>query len=147
MKCPGGIRSGHNGIDIIIPGCYSAAMPKTIPTKTGKALAAFQDVSQERLQYAKAVYDHQNHTAQDAIDRIQSVLIRQARRRAYVGENKTSRVVVELPNDAIWNNALYMAIEIMKDLAYMDIRVSGFTWPPDLCIECGKPIKRHKRGH
>jgi hypothetical protein len=66
----------------------------------------------------------------------------------WVGAGKGDRIVVEIPNDAIWNNALYMAVEILKDLAYMDIRVADFTWPTDLCMECGteiKPIRKKAR--
>jgi hypothetical protein len=57
---------------------------------------------------------------------------------------KGDRIVVDIPNDAIWNNALYMAVEILKDLAYMEIRVAGFTWP-DLCVECGTAITKPRK--
>jgi hypothetical protein len=127
-------------------------MPKPIPNKLDaavkKAQADFMVESFDRMKYAKAVYDHQNLAAQDAIDRMQSLLIRQARKYMWVGAGKGDRIVVEIPNDAIWNNALYMAVEILKDLAYMDIRVADFTWPTDLCMECGteiKPIRKKAR--
>jgi hypothetical protein len=131
-------------------------MAKTIPQKPTKAQARIAKAQAEimvesfdRMQYAKAVYDHQNETARDAIDRMQSVLIRQARRYVWVvvGENskgKKERELAEIPKDAIWNNALYMAVEILKDLASMDIRVADFHFPTNRCAECGTEIRRKK---
>lgn len=101
--------------------------------------------SWDRMQYAKQVYDFQNAAGRDAIDRMQSVLIRLSRKSFWIGKGR-ERILAEIPKDAIWNNALYMAVEMMKDLAYMDIRVADFTWPPDLCMECGKPLRPVKKG-
>jgi hypothetical protein len=132
-------------------------MTKTIPVKPTrldgiimKAQADFMVDSFERMQYAKQVYDHQDGATREAIDRMQAQLIRISRRRMWISatlnkKGKTDRILCDLPNDAIWNNALYMAVEILKDLAYMDIRVANFNWPADLCVECGKPLTAKKK--
>jgi hypothetical protein len=135
-------------------------MTKTIPRKPtrtdgaiAKAQAEFMVASFDRMKSAKAVYDMQDGNTRDAIDRMQALLIRLARTRMWivVGENKKGRkerVIADLPHDAIWNNALYMAVQMLKDLSYMDIRVANFTWPVDLCMECGleiKPIRKKGR--
>lgn len=107
----------------------------------------------DRMTQAKAVYDMQDAVTRDSIDRMQALLIRLARTRMWivVGENKKGkkeRVICDLPHDAIWNNALYMVVQMLKDLSYMDIRVANFTWPTDLCVECGleiKPVRKKAR--
>ena len=132
---------------------YTVAMTKTIPAKPTKvdgtikrAQAEFMVASFDRMKSAKAVYDMQDSITRDAIDRMQALLIRLARTRMWVvtGENKKGkkeRIICDLPHDAIWNNALYMAVQMLKDLSYMDIRVANFNWPVDMCIECGAEIK------
>jgi len=147
-------------VDTIILGMYNAAMTKTIPRKMTRldgaiqrAQAEFMVASFDRMTQAKAVYDMQDAVTRDSIDRMQALLIRLARTRMWVvvGENKKGkkeRVICDLPHDAIWNNALYMAVQMLKDLAYMDIRVANFNWPVDLCVECGteiKPIRKKVR--
>lgn len=124
-------------------------MAKKIPiTKTearGKRAAAdFSLASLDRMEAAKKVYEMQNDATRDAIDRVQSLLIRQSRRSMWVG-TKDDRVSVEIPNYAIWNNALYMAVQIMKDLAFMDIKVVDFKWPVDTCMTCGNEITRTRK--
>ncbi len=132
-------------------------MAKKIPSRVTKdeaaikgAQAEFMVASFDRMQYAKSVYDQQNEKGRDAIDRIQSLLIRQARMYMWVRTSKNKygkweRVLAEIPKDAIWNNALYMAVEILKDLASMDIRVADFHFPADKCAGCGTEIKLKKK--
>jgi hypothetical protein len=134
-------------------------MTKTIPAKPTRADGAIKRVQAEfmvasfdRMKSAKAVYDMQDSATRDAIDRMQALLIRIARTRMWVAvenkKGKSERVICDLPHDAIWNNALYMAVQMLKDLSYMDIRVANFNWPVDLCMECGteiKPIRKKGR--
>lgn len=123
-------------------------MAKKIPSK-GDALAQAAQAeimvaTFDKMQYAKAIYDHQNGATRDAIDRMQSLLIRISRKQMKVGTGM-KKMTVEIPKDAIWNTAFYMAVEMLKDLAYMDIRVADFNWPEDQCMTCGKPVKAKRK--
>jgi hypothetical protein len=120
-------------------------MSKPIPTNKAvkDALAVFISESEARGQRAKAIYHEQNVGAREAIDRMQSILIRVSRRSMRMRVEDT-QVIVEIPNDAIWNNTLYMAVELLKDLAYMDIRVADFRWP-DVCMDCGGSLRLSKK--
>src|SRR5262245_45492169 len=111
-----------------------------------KALQDFQLSSADRAARAKRVYDLQDNATKDAIDRIQDVLSEIARRHMWVGlAGDSHRVVQVIPDQVVRDNMLYMAVEIMLDLARMDIQVEGFVIPKNLCAECKNLIQPRKR--
>lgn len=112
-----------------------------------KALTDFKQASLVRFQQAAKVYDAQDPATKDALDRMIDVLIQVARRRMWVAPSRGSehRAVVQLPEEVIRQNATYMAVEIMKDLALMDVRVEGYKFPDGMCGVCHRPLKTKKK--
>lgn len=62
----------------------------------------------------------------------------------YEGNRREGGVAVTVDMEYIEMNAFYMAIEILKDLAMMDVRVDKFKYPESFCAECG--VKLNDRG-
>jgi hypothetical protein len=110
-----------------------------------KAMVDFNAEATERFVRAKQLYDRQSGDAQDAITRMTNLLCRIAKRQMWVGIGKGDRVVMDIPEQTIYHNMFYLACEILKDLAQMDVMVSGFKIPADLCAECYIELKPAKK--
>jgi hypothetical protein len=111
------------------------------------SMAAFVSDAEARYKKARRVYEIQDDETQDALDRMTTLLCRIARKNMWVGVGKTAeeRVVLTIPEETIYHNMFYMANEILKDLALFDIRVAEYTFPPNLCVECGAEVKPRKK--
>ena len=98
----------------------------------------------ERRSKAQKHYEAQDDDTQEAIDRMAAMLEKIARRQMWVriGENK---VVSQIDAEDITMNMFYMANEIIKDLAVMDVKVANYKFPGNLCAECGTEIKLTKK--
>lgn len=109
-----------------------------------KALDDFREAAEERYQGAMAVYEAQDNETKDALDRMIDLLSGIARKRMWVAPSRGSdiKAVVLLPDQVIRQNMTYMAVEILKDLAQMDVRVASFTFPDHLCGVCNRPRKK-----
>ena len=109
-----------------------------------KSLKEFQAAAEERFKHAKAVYDEQDAATQDALDRMIDLLSGIARKRMWVSPTRAgdARAVMTLPDQVIRQNMTYMAVEILKDLAHMDVRVANFKFSKKLCATCNRPRKK-----
>lgn len=112
-----------------------------------KSLKEFQASSEERYAQAMKVYDAQSPNTQDALDRMIDLLSGIARRKMWVGVRgrQDERVVMTLPDQVIKQNMTYMAVEILLDLAQMDVQVEDFKMPANLCAVCKNEIKPAKK--
>ena len=112
-----------------------------------KALADFKEAAEDRYNRAMKVYEAQDNETKDALDRMIDLLSGIARKRMWVAPSRGSehRAVVLLPDQVIRQNMTYMAVEILKDLAQMDVRVAGFKFPEGLCLVCSTEIKPKKK--
>lgn len=135
-------------------------MPKTIakkkkpangktkmPKEVVKQVEIFKRATQARYDLARQAFDSQDEDTQNVITRIQKMLCVNANGiiRVYVdGQKRNKSYTVTVEMDYIEMNAFYMAIEILKDLAMMDVKVAGFKFPESNCSECG--VKLNDRG-
>jgi len=112
-----------------------------------EALDNFKAASEERYERAKKVYDAQDNETKDALDRMIDLLSGIARKRMWVSQTRGSNVkaIVLLPDQVIRHNMFYMAVEILKDLAQMDVRIASFKFPEGLCLVCSNEIKPKKK--
>lgn len=109
-------------------------------------MAVFVSEAEARYKKARRVYEIQDDETQDALDRMVTLLCRIARKNMWVGVGKhEDRVVLTIPEETIYHNMFYMANEILKDLALFDIRVADYTFPANLCVECGVEVKPKKK--
>jgi len=109
-----------------------------------QTMTEFQAAAEDRYKGAKAVYDEQDAETQDALDRIIDLLSGIARKHMWVASSRGSdhRMVIPIPDQTIRYNTTYMAVEILKDLAQMDVKVAGFKFPKKLCAVCNRPVKK-----
>lgn len=109
-------------------------------------MAVFTADAKARYEKARRGYVKQSDDTQDALDRMTALLVRIARKHMWVSVGKREdRVVIQIPEETIYHNMFYMASEILKDLATFDVRVADYTFPADVCVECGKEIKPTKK--
>jgi hypothetical protein len=107
----------------------------------------FQRATKARYDLAREAYDAQDEDTQEVIERIQRMLCVNANGvvRVYInGNRRKGGIPVTVDMDYIEMNAFYMAMEILKDLAMMDVKVANFKFPESFCAECG--VKLNDRG-
>lgn len=129
-------------------------MAKPIPKKAARNKAIeierdiFQKATQARYDLARQAFDAQDPETQMVITRIQKMLCQNANGVIKLWPNGNKRaeraVMVTVAMEYIEMNAFYVAIEILKDLAMMDVRVAQFKFPESFCADCG--VKLNDRG-
>ena len=130
------------------------AVRKQIPQRKSKVdrqieaqLEVFRAQTEARYRIALAAYEAQDIPTKDALDRIRDRLQTMSTGQIRVFPNGKARdsYVVEISQTLVDQNILYMATEIVKDLAFMDIRVANYQFPTVYCAECGDKLVMKKR--
>lgn len=128
-------------------------MSKPIPKKKKKMNPAivqqvdeFKKRSEIRYRIAKAAYDAQDIKTREVIETIRDQLLIGASGtiRVFPSGGKTS-VAVKVEMEYIEYNTLYIATEILKDLAMLDVKVASYKFPDVYCAECGDKIQKSKK--
>jgi hypothetical protein len=127
-------------------------MAKPIPkSRVNKELELFRASTEARYRISREVFEAQDVQTRDVISRIQDRLMIGANGviRVYPDGKRQQSVLLNVGLEYIEMNALYVAVEILKDLALMDVRIANFEFPKTVCAECGvkitPPRKRRKR--
>lgn len=128
----------------------SPAMKKVSESKlrelAAEQMTVFAAEAKQRYDKARRGYVKQSEDTQDALDRITTLLVRIARKHMWVSAGKREdRIVLQIPEETVYHNMFYMANEILKDLATLDVRVADYTFPAGVCVECGNEIKPMKK--
>jgi len=105
-------------------------------------LEQWQEACETRGKIGQAAYDFQDADTRNAIDRIQDRLRVGATTEIELRVGGQSRKVQVEPKYLNFN-ILFLATEILKDMALMDIRVANYKFPP-LCADCGKKLEKKK---
>ncbi len=106
------------------------------------ALEEFKSVSEVKYEMAQDSYKVQDKDTRAAIDRIHGLLQQHATGYITVKVGKTV-VPMKIDNQYLGFNLLFLAVEIVKDLAFNGIQVANFEFPPQFCAGCGTPIPEH----
>jgi len=104
----------------------------------------FKEASERRFEIANEAYAAQDQKTKAVLDAMVSQLMIGASGTISVRSGTTS-VPVEVGIDYVEYNALYVATEILKHLAMMDIRVANYKFPTVYCAECTEKIIRPKK--
>lgn len=104
----------------------------------------FEAMSLVKHEMAVDAYELQDKETQAVIDRIVATL-RQFATGFITAKVGGTYVPVPIDNKYLGYNLLYLAVEIVKDLAFLDIRVATFEFPPSLCVKCGAEVIPEKR--
>jgi len=114
---------------------------------TNDALDDFKAVSEIKYDLAKEAYDMQDEDTQKAIDRIVNTLQIYATGSITIqlSPPRGALIPVRIDNTYLGYNLLWLAVEICKDLAFLDLQVANFEFPPSQCVKCGSEIIPEKR--
>jgi hypothetical protein len=108
-------------------------------------LEEFKMVTELRGEMAQVALDAQDEETQGLILRIADKLAESAS--GYVMVKVGGKLVrVEVESELVKANTLFVATEILKDLALFDIRVGTYVFPPSLCASCGAELLEIKKG-
>jgi len=104
----------------------------------------FEATSIVKRDMAQDAYDAQDKETQAVIDRITATLQQHAT--GYITPKIQGSVVpVRVDNEYLGYNLFYLAVEIVKDLAFVGIRVAKFEFPQSLCASCSAEVIPEKR--
>lgn len=107
-------------------------------------LEEFKSVSLVKYDMARDAYTVQDKATQKTIDRIVGTLQQHAT--GYITAKVNNAMVpVKIDNEYLGYNLLFLAVEIVKDLAIMGQKVSNFEFPEALCASCGAEIIPEQR--
>jgi hypothetical protein len=116
------------------------------------AIDEWKEIAIVRGEIAKDAYDFQDEKTKAVLDRIVQRLREASTGYVNVQVNPPAGSLIPVKMEAryIGYNLLYIATEILKDLAMFDVRVETYKFPPSLCVSCGanvtaeKPKKRRR---
>lgn len=107
-----------------------------------KALGEYYAIVMTRYKMAMQVYEAQDRLTKEVIDRICDRL-----RIASTGVISVGGTPVKLEQQYIDYNILFIATEILADLALLNIQVANFEFHPAWCAECRQRIAKVPRDH
>lgn len=119
----------------------------SINSRVRETVENFESVSELKFELAREAYDVQDEETQRVIDRILATLQTHATGYITVQLQPPHGAIypVKISNEYLTYNLLWLAMEVVKDLALLDIRVASFEFPPSLCTKCGAEIIPEKK--
>lgn len=111
-----------------------------------EAIEVFKVQTEARYRLARAAFDSQDEETQAVILAIIDRLRLGAAGvvKVFPGGKRNEAVTVPMEQKYQDFNLMFIATEILKDLALMDVRVATYEIPKTHCAECGVKIKRKK---
>lgn len=116
----------------------------TLQQRLDREAEIFSQRADERAKHAQIIFDYQDGETREAIMFIAHHLAALAPG-AFYANYKGTKHTVTVTAKAVQQNAFYLATEMLKDFAIMDIRVAHFKFDPKLCGECWNPVKKSKK--
>ena len=103
----------------------------------------FVEFTKTRAKMAQVAYDAQDKQTQRVLDLIRDRLIVGANGLIRISPNgaKGETYAIHVGMDVLKANALWVATEILKDLALFDFKVANYEFPDVYCAACGTALK------
>jgi len=124
-----------------------AKAKQTTEKKVEHQLEVFKRQSEARYKLAMSAYKAQDKLTRDALDlmveRLRSISTGQIR--IFPNGRSQPGVVVPIEPALQDQNILFLATEILKDLALYDVKVANYEFPRMFCAECGTKISLTQR--
>jgi hypothetical protein len=116
-------------------------------TPVEQQLEVFKQATEARYKLAMQAYKAQDMQTQDALDLIVERLrtISTGQIRIFPNGKSQPGVVMSIEPALQDQNVLFLATEIMKDLAFFDVKVANYEFPSVYCAECGDKLTPSKR--
>jgi hypothetical protein len=118
--------------------------PLRFEEKVEREVKIFSEQSRARAQMAERAYNAQDVETREALDSMVDRIVSCSRGLISIRVDG-QKVATSISASAIHDNALYLATEILKDLAILDIRVANYRFPQGVCAECKKEISPRKK--
>jgi len=116
----------------------------TVRSTVQKQVDEFKERSEIRQRIASAAYNAQDAKTRAVIDSMMDHLLLGASGTIKVSDGNEI-IPVQVDMEYVEFNALYVATEILKDLALMDVKVANYKFPDVYCVECGDQLMRTKK--
>lgn len=97
-----------------------------------------------RVEMARDLYNVQDELTRKAIDRVVATLRVNARGTINVIVSGTV-VPVKVSDETLGFNLFWLACELVKDLAFVGVKVANFKFDPNHCASCGDEVKPKAR--
>jgi len=104
----------------------------------------FEERAEIRQRVASAAYNAQDAKTKAVIDSIMDQLLLGASGTIRISLGKET-VAAKVDMEYVEFNAMYVATEILKDLALMDVKVANYKFPAVYCVECGDKLLTKKK--
>ena len=107
------------------------------------AFATWKALSEIKADFAQEVYDAQDDVTKKALDVIIYTLRSSAT--GYISLQLQppfgQTVPMKIDNTYLGFNLKWLAVEIAKNLAILDLRVAHYEWPNHICSRCGEVLQ------
>lgn len=125
----------------------SAGLPRAVREQ----IKQWKEISLARGRLAQEAFDHQDAETQAVLSRVRDRLLLGANGIVRFTDEKGRTFHHKVEMEYLGHNAMFIATEILKDLALMDVRVAHYEFPLTLCAECNEriakvPVPRRKGG-
>lgn len=130
---------------VLRPRVQKKASVKLLEALAKERLAELIKSVDERYEIAERLYQSQDQPTREAVERMADMISQISPTRIWVAKTRTGpRIAIDIPEDTHRKLSVYTAVEAVKDLGLMDIRVANFTFNGS-CVECGTPVKLKKK--
>lgn len=99
-------------------------------------LDEFENLTMVRLEMAQDAYDFQDDKTKAAIDRVVGTLRERATGTITVNVGGTQHTL-KISDEMFGFNLFALAVDIVRDLAFIGLRVANFRFDPKRCASCG----------
>lgn len=122
-----------------------------MPRKTLDQLASLKSTAEEfealslvRYELAIDAYEYQDDETKAVIDKIVATLRQHANGTVNV-QRGGKLIPLKVSDETFAKNLLYTALEVVKSMYFVGLKVANFKWTPTVCIACGAKIEKAKK--
>jgi hypothetical protein len=123
------------------------AKAKKTDSAVDHQIKIFNMATEARYKLAMQAFNAQDKVTQDAlslmVERLRTLSTGQIR--IYPEGRNGPSVVVKIEPEQVDQNIMFLATEILKDLALFDIQVANYEFPSVYCVDCGEKVTPSKR--
>jgi hypothetical protein len=105
-----------------------------------QATDEFASLSAVKYDMALEMLDAQDEATRNVVGRIAKTLEEYAVNEVQASFGSVKAVTITLDDEQVQQNCVWIAVEIVKDLGFLGVRVANFSFPESICTSCGGPV-------
>lgn len=110
------------------------------PTHHAETIRRWKALAEKRGALALEAFNYQDEATQEVLSRMRDRLMLGANGLVQFRSKEHPPFTYQAELEYIEHNALYVAVEILKDMALMDVKIANYKFPPIRCVECEEEI-------